>query len=272
MPPTDVRPEGLLELAVDAATAAGQLLLDGLGRARSLVETKTTVTDMVTEMDHRSERLIVDTVLRARPHDAFIGEETGAREGSTGVRWVVDPLDGTTNYLYGHPGFAVSIAAEIDGVVVAGAVFDPVHDELFTAVYGEGAHCNGEPITHSGKTEPATALLATGFAYDPAWRHQQAETLVHLLPRVRDIRRMGAAAVDLCSVACGRVDAYYERGLAEWDLAAGGLIAVEAGAMVGGIDGGPARAGESILAAPPELYEALRALITASERADRSIR
>ena len=272
MPPPEPQFEGLLELAVEAARAAGALLLDGLGHERVHVDTKTTRTDMVTEMDHRSEALIVETLLAARPDDGVVGEEGGTRGGTSGVRWVVDPLDGTTNYLYGHPGFAVSIAAAVDGRSVAGVVFDPVHDELFTATAGGGARCNGRAITHSGKREPATALLATGFAYDPAWRRSQAEALVRLLPQVRDIRRMGAASVDLCSVASGRVDAYYERGLAEWDLAAGTLIAAEAGATVGDIEGGPPRAGGATLAAPPELYESLRRLITESEDADLSPR
>jgi myo-inositol-1(or 4)-monophosphatase len=211
-------------------------------------------------MDRASERLIVDGITRARPGDAILSEEGAGATGSTGVRWVVDPLDGTTNYLYGHPGFAVSIAVEVDGSPVVGVVHDPVHGEVFTAARGRGAGRNGVPIRPSTAADPATALLATGFSYDRARRGDQAAVLVALLPRVRDIRRMGAASVDLCSVACGRVDAYYERELNHWDLAAGLLIAEEAGAAVGGIGGGPAGPA-SVLASAPALFEPLRTML-----------
>ena len=246
----------LLALASDIAAAASAILTEGLTRSRTTVDTKTTGTDMVTEMDRASERLIVESILAVRPEDAILGEEGTDRPGTSGVRWIVDPIDGTTNYLYGHPGFAVSIAAEIDGEVCVGVVNDPLHQEVFSAIRGEGARRNGSLIHVSSETRLAHSLLATGFSYDPERRRRQAAVLTELLPVVRDIRRMGAASVDLCSVACGRVDAYYERGLQPWDHAAGSLIAREAGASVGDLTGGERRF-EFCLAAPPALFEQL---------------
>jgi myo-inositol-1(or 4)-monophosphatase len=243
-------PRALAELAEDVARRAGDLLSEGLHHSRIWVETKSTGTDMVSEMDHASEELITKALLAARPDDGIVAEEGSAITGTSGIRWVVDPLDGTTNYLYGHPGWAVSIAAESDGDVLAGVVFDPVHGELFTASRGDGARRNGSPIACSDQCDLARTLVATGFAYDATRRRAQAEVLVGLLPVVRDIRRMGSAAIDLCSVACGRVDAYFERGLAWWDLAAGSIIAAEAGAVLTSLTGGPPQPG-SILAAAP---------------------
>jgi myo-inositol-1(or 4)-monophosphatase len=252
----------LLDLATDAAQRAADLLLDGLGRARITVETKSTATDMVSEMDRASERLIVSTLLAARPDDGLVAEEGSASPGTSGIRWVIDPLDGTTNYLYGHPGWAVSIAAEDDAGVVVGVVIDPMHSDVFTATRGGGARRNGEAIACSSLNDVGPALLATGFGYAAERRRVQAQVLVELLPRIRDIRRMGAAAVDLCSVACGRVDGYFERGLAWWDLAAGGLIAAESGALVSAIDGGAAGpAAGSIVAAGPGIFNTLRDLL-----------
>jgi myo-inositol-1(or 4)-monophosphatase len=255
-------PVPLLDLATDAAQRAADLLLDGFDQARATVETKSTATDMVSEMDRASERLIVSTLLAARPDDGLVGEEGSASPGTSGLRWVIDPLDGTTNYLYGHPGWAVSIAAEDVAGVVAAVVVDPMHRDVFTATRGGGARRNGQPISCSTLDDVSTALVATGFGYAAERRRAQAEVLVELLPGIRDIRRMGAASVDLCSVACGRVDAYYERGLAWWDLAAGGLVAAEAGALVSAIDGGPAGpVAASIVAAGPGLFGTLRDLL-----------
>jgi myo-inositol-1(or 4)-monophosphatase len=236
-------PDALVALAVDLAGQSVRLLLDGVGRAKATVETKSSATDMVSEMDRASEHLIVSGLLAERPGDGIVGEEGSSTDGVTGLRWVIDPLDGTTNYLYGHPGWAVSIAA--------------VHGEVVTATRGGGARRNGEPISCSAADDVATALVGTGFGYDPERRRAQGEVIAGLLPRVRDIRRMGAAAVDLCSVGCGRLDAYYERGLAWWDLAAGALVATEAGAVVSSLDGGPMVPG-SVLAAAPRLAAPLR--------------
>ncbi len=262
----DVELFGLLDLGVSAATRASQILLDGMATARGSAETKSTATDMVTAMDRASEHAIVNALLDARPDDGVLGEEGADVAGTSGVRWIIDPLDGTTNYLYGHTGFNISIAAERDGVVVAGVVLDPIQHDLFTAVLGHGARRNGEPVTASAETHLSRALVATGFSYEAERRAAQAVVLGQVIAHIRDIRRMGAAAIDLCSVACGRVDAYYERGLQPWDHAAGGLIAREAGAVVGNLAGGPADF-DLTIAAPPALHEALRDLL-ASARAD----
>jgi len=251
-----------MALARELGTRAGALLLDGLTRTRAIA-TKSTVTDMVTEMDRASERLIVDGIIAVRPDDGIIGEEGTDRRGTSGVQWIIDPLDGTTNYVYAHPGFAVSIAAaRTDAVsgrteLVAGVVVDPVHDETFVAVRGGGATRNDVTIRCSTEADLGRALVATGFSYDPARRRHQGEVVAYLMPHIRDIRRMGAAAVDLCSVACGRVDASYEQGLEPWDYSAGVLIAAEAGARVGNLEGlGPGR--DFTLAAPPALFDSLR--------------
>lgn len=233
-------PGELCALAVDIATEVGHLLTGALNRTSLAIDAKSSPTDLVTEMDRAAEQLIARRLAQARPHDAIVGEEGTDKPGSTGVRWVIDPIDGTTNFVYGHPGFAVSIAAEVDGQPTVGVVCDPLHAETFTAVHTYGAWRNGEPISVSSCTEMPLALVATGFSYQPERRRLQAEVLGTVLPEVRDIRRMGAASTDLCSVACGRVDAYYERGLKPWDYAAGALIATEAGAVVtDGAGGGP---------------------------------
>jgi myo-inositol-1(or 4)-monophosphatase len=250
----------LLDLAVDLAGRAARLLLEEAPERKADVSTKSSRTDMVTAVDRASELLIVSTLERERPDDGVLGEEGSARPGTSGVRWVIDPLDGTTNYLYGYPVFAVSIAVEIDGEVRAGVVADPCHDETFTAVKGQGARCNGSPIAVSGKDELATALVGTGFAYDPEARGRQAGWLSRVLPSVRDIRRTGSASLDLCWVACGRLDAFYEQGLSPWDIAAGGLVAQEAGAELTDLAGGPVRPG-SVLAANPAIAAPLRGLL-----------
>jgi fructose-1,6-bisphosphatase/inositol monophosphatase family enzyme len=224
------------------------------------VSTKSSPTDMVTEMDRAAEAMIVSGIRAARPDDGIVGEEGADHEGTSGVRWLIDPIDGTTNYLYAFPGFAVSIAAEHRGEVVIGVVHDPLHHDVFQAAKGRGATRNGDAIHPSTKDDLQTALVGTGFSYEPERRLRQANALAQVLPHVRDIRRMGAAAVDLCSVACGRLDAYYERGLGPWDLAAGGLIARQAGARVGDLAGGPA-SGEFVLATTNGLFEPLRALL-----------
>jgi myo-inositol-1(or 4)-monophosphatase len=267
----------LLEIAVTVARSAGDLLLDGLKRSRTSIRTKSTNTDMVTEMDLASEALIAASLHRKRPGDAIVGEEGARQEGSTGVRWIVDPLDGTTNYLYAWPAFAVSIAAELDGRVAVGVVHDPSHGETFTAIRGVGAWLSnrdsaaGGPDTvpaHDGRTplhvdappRLADALVGTGFNYNATLRARQAEVLTRVLPVVRDIRRAGAAALDLCWVASGRLDAFFEAGLQLWDWAAGALIAGESGAWVGDLEGGPPSRSMT-MAAPPELAAPLRALL-----------
>jgi myo-inositol-1(or 4)-monophosphatase len=252
----------LLALAVDAAEAAGLLLATRDGRVE-VAATKSSPTDVVTEMDGRAEELIRSRILAVRPGDAILGEE-GGQTGDALVRWVIDPLDGTVNYLYGLHDWAVSIAAEVAGVIVAGAVNVPRRGEMFGATLGGGAWLESaaEPLggrvaLRCGPGVPlAQALVATGFGYRAARRKVQGEIVAALLPQIRDIRRGGVAAVDLCSVAAGRVDGFYERGLNYWDYAAGGLIAAEAGAAVGGLRGAPASTSMTV-AAGPELFGAL---------------
>lgn len=257
VPPT---PEALRDLAARAASATAELLRAGLERPRVVVETKSSATDLVTEVDRRAEERLVELLLGARPDDGLVGEEGHDVAGTTGVRWVVDPIDGTTNYLYGHPGFAVSVAAEQDGRPVAAAVADPLHADLYTAALGAGASRNGVRLDPPPAPALDRLLVGTGFSYLPERRRAQAEVLVRLLPRVRDVRRMGAAAVDLCSVGAGRLDAFYERGLQPWDLAAGALVAAEAGRRVEALAGADGL-GDLLLAAPPERFDELAALL-----------
>ena len=257
----------LLALAERVAKAAGDMLLAGADGLRVDVTTKSSGTDMVSEMDKAAEDMIVKGILAARPDDAILGEETGARTGASGVRWVIDPLDGTTNYLYRHPIWAVSVAAEVDGEVVAGAVATPGLQETFTAARGKGAWLNGDAIAVSGATDLASALVGTGFAYVARRREAQAQVLPHLLPAVRDIRRNGVASLDLCWVACGRLDGYFEAGGQPWDVAAGLLIATEAGAVASGLDGGRV-APESMMIATPGVAPALFDLLVRSGAAE----
>jgi myo-inositol-1(or 4)-monophosphatase len=340
--------EELLALAVDTAAAAARLLADQGAQGRpEVVETKSSLTDVVTEMDRRAEALITERIRAARPGDAILGEEGGETHGapaqdqdkdasagpgqsggpsSAAVRWIVDPLDGTVNYLYGLADWAVSIAAEVAGTIVAGVVAVPLRGETFTAIRGKGAwlHSTAERGSATGEAGAAgvtgeasatgkasatrnggatragsatgesgamgereatghgsatgegraaglrcnrgvplgQALVGTGFGYLPGRRRVQGEVVAALLPQIRDIRRGGSASVDLCMVAAGRLDAFYERGLNYWDYAAGALIAQEAGAHVTGLGGRPA--GSSLtVAAGPGLYEELTAVLAA---------
>jgi myo-inositol-1(or 4)-monophosphatase len=269
--PSAASPAELLQIALAAAREAGGLLADGDGRV-AVAATKSSPTDVVTEMDRRSEALITRRLLAERPGDAILAEEGGASDAGSGsqtspVRWVIDPIDGTVNYLYGLADWSVSIAAEVSGTVVAGVVHMPRRGETFTATLGGGAWLTTAataPVTLRARpgVPLSQALVATGFGYIAARRKVQGEVVAALLPRVRDIRRGGSASVDLCSVAAGRVDAYYERGLNYWDYAAGALIATEAGALVAGLSG-PVSGSMTIAAAPSlfaELSEALAAL------------
>ncbi len=258
----DPTPIGLRDLAVEVAGRTAAFLRREVGRPHD-PDTKSSGTDFVTAVDRASERRIVDALAAARPDDGFKGEEGTDEPGTSGVRWVIDPIDGTTNFVFAHPGFSVSIAAEVDGTIVAGAVADPMHDQIFDAAIGEGARCNGQPIRVRPTTELSQALVATGFSYRPDQRRRQARALEIILPLIADIRRMGSAANDLCGVALGRVDAYYETGLSEWDLAAGSLIASEAGAVIRP----PGTAGpddQLVVAAAPGIATELVALIERS--------
>jgi myo-inositol-1(or 4)-monophosphatase len=262
--------EDLVAIAVELARRAGELVVRGRERAgadRSTlgVEAKSTPTDVVTAMDRASERFLTEQLRRLRPGDAVLGEEGGQHDGTTGVRWLVDPIDGTVNYLYGLPQYAVSVAAEVDGTVLAGAVHNPATGEMFRAVAGGGAWLSGPDgverrLAVTGCTDLPQAMVATGFGYAVPERAAQAAVVAALLPRVRDIRRLGAASLDLCFLAAGRLDAYYERGLKPWDYAAGGLVAAEAGAVLSGLHG-RAPGGALYAAAAPGVAAAFFSLL-----------
>jgi myo-inositol-1(or 4)-monophosphatase len=255
------RPEGeaLLEVAHEAARAAAAELMARFGRRAEMVESKSTPTDLVSDADLAAERAIRSVLGRLRPDDAILGEEQGAT-GEAELRWLVDPLDGTVNFLFGIPAFAVSVACEDASETLAGVVLDPVRDECFAATVDGPATLNGRPVRASQRGELASAMVATGFAYDAAVRARQAVVLARVLPRVRDIRRVGAAALDLAWAACGRFDAYYERGIHRWDVAAGALVAQRAGLQVRRLPGSEADP-DGLVAAPAALIEELQALV-----------
>ena len=254
------RQDELLDVAHDAARAAAAELTARFGRHQHGVRAKSGPTDLVSDADLAAEAAIRRVLSARRPDDAVLGEEGGA-SGDGDLRWVIDPLDGTINFLFGVPMFAVSVACEdADGALV-GVVLDPVREETFAASRSGSATLNGEEIAASSQGDLATSLVATGFAYDADVRARQAEVLARLLPRVRDIRRAGAAALDLAWCACNRYDAYYERGVKLWDISAGGLIAVRAGLTVRDLEAG-ADGPAGVVAAPPALLDELMALIT----------
>jgi myo-inositol-1(or 4)-monophosphatase len=260
----DADAESLLSLAVDAARDAGALLAERFERGREkAVASKSTPTDLVSEADLASQRTIRELLVGRRPGDGFLGEEEGDdRAGSTGLRWVVDPLDGTINFLFGIPQWCVSVAVEDERGSLAGAVYDPNRDELFTAVRGGPPLCNGKAIAASGRDDLATSMVATGFAYDADVRAAQAQVLARVIPRVRDVRRFGSAALDLAWTAAGRYDAYYERTVKPWDIAAGALICQAAGLQVAELPVHP-NLPWGILVAHPAVVEPLLALVGA---------
>jgi myo-inositol-1(or 4)-monophosphatase len=246
----------LRALAEAIAREAGALLRDAYHGPELRVSAKSTPTDLVSEADHNAERLIRDRLEAARPDDGVLGEEGGDRTGTSGIRWIVDPLDGTVNFLFGIPQWAVSIACEDEQGTLVGVVYDPMRDELFSAQRGGAATLDGHVITASTKADMATAMVGTGFGYDAEVRRAQSTIAARLLPEVRDLRRFGAAAIDLAWTACGRLDAYYEHGLNAWDLAAGGLICECAGLEVRPLPPvGPSAPG--VLVAPAALADAM---------------
>ncbi|MGW0523349.1 inositol monophosphatase family protein [Crossiella sp. NPDC003009] len=233
--PTLVDASRLRTVAIEVASEAGELVAamrGGQRRFSGAVDTKSTATDVVTAADRAAEELIRSRLAELRPEDGVLGEEAGDDAAGARVRWVVDPIDGTVNYLYGLPQYAVSVAAEVDGLAVAAAVVEPAAGRVWSAARGQGATLDGEPLRASATTELSLTLLATGFAYQVERRSRQADLAALLAREVRDLRRSGSAAIDLCSVAAGWVDAYFEHGLGHWDWAGGGLIAEEAGAVV----------------------------------------
>ncbi|HSP75703.1 MAG TPA: inositol monophosphatase family protein [Cryobacterium sp.] len=257
---------GLLRLAQDTALAAGELAARRRSEGVRVAASKSSPEDVVTLADRETESLIRALLAEARPDDGFFGEESAATRGTSGLTWVVDPIDGTVNYLYGFPAWAVSIAV-VEGdpdpatwTTLAGAVYSPTGDELFTAAAGEGSWLGTRRLQVPTDVPLSLALLGTGFSYRAAERERQADVVRGLIGQVRDIRRIGSAALDLCSVAAGRLNLYYERGLNPWDHAAGALVAREAGARVGGF--GTDREGiDLLIAGAPDLYRASEPLL-----------
>jgi myo-inositol-1(or 4)-monophosphatase len=247
-----------LELAERAARAAGDLLMSYYGRAPEGLASKTSATDPVSDADREAERVIRELLSAERPDDGLVGEEGTYIEGERGRRWIVDPLDGTVNFLYGLRAWGVSIALEDGSGLAVGVVFNPVSGECFAAERGKGATMSGRPIHVTDCRSLDRAMVSTGFSYEADRRAEQAALLVELLPRIRDLRRAGAAALDLAYVAAGRVDAFYERGLKRWDEAAGLLLVHEAGGVTADIRGEPHGV---VAAATPELLEELRPLV-----------
>jgi myo-inositol-1(or 4)-monophosphatase len=242
-------------IAEEAARAAGAILLGRFGSELALDRTKSSPTDLVSEADLLAEKAIRDVLAVRAPDDAIMGEEGADTPGTSGRRWIVDPLDGTVNFVFGIPQWAVSIACE----GVAGVVFDPCRDEMFVASDGR-ATLNGAPLRASQREDLASALVATGFGYEAQVRTGQAEVVARLLPVVRDIRRAGSAALDLAWTAAGRLDAFYERGVKPWDIAAGELLCAAVGLEVRTLE---PREGlpRGIVAAPQALIEELAALV-----------
>ncbi|SDP56141.1 myo-inositol-1(or 4)-monophosphatase [Klenkia soli] len=254
----------LLALALATAGEAAALVAAGRARAGDDVESKTTAVDVVTAVDKASERLVVDRLLGARPDDGVLGEEGASRSGTSGVRWVVDPIDGTVNFLYGLGSYAVCIAAEVDGVVEVGVVADVPTGETFAAVRGRGAWSERDGVRTalrcSSPPDLEHTLVATGFAYDRGIRTRQGEVLARVLPEVRDVRRWGSAAVEICLAAAGRVDAFYQLDLKPWDHLAADLVATEAGLHVE-VTTGWGKADPLVLATPPTIADGFRALV-----------
>ncbi|HHU38513.1 MAG TPA: inositol monophosphatase [Propionibacterium sp.] len=271
--------DALLAVAADVALSCGRLIVAERPARVAVAATKTSPIDIVTDMDRRSEELAHQVLAELRPDDGIVGEEGLDRPGTSGITWLVDPIDGTVNYLYDNDEYAVSVAAVVGDArtegawfPVAGVVFNPVAGDVFSARRGAGAqltrlsltddgHAPTERLSPSPADDLASSLVGTGFAYDARVRARQADAVARVLPRVRDIRRHGAASLDLCAVACGRLDAYYEANLNSWDLAAAWVVVEEAGLVLRGPGGGrPAR--ELTMAGRPDVLEALEALVT----------
>ncbi len=251
----------LLATAVVAAEAAGDLLLSRFRAPARGVERKSSTTDMVSDADRDAEAMIREILAKARPDDAILGEEEGERAGASGLRWVIDPLDGTTNFLFGLPQWCVSVACEDSAGGLVGVVHDPCHQETFVASRGNGAFLGADRLSVSEKVDLSDALIATGYSYLPEERAAEAVQLERVLPRVRDIRRLGSAALDLAWTAGGRFDGYYETPTHHWDWAAGVVLVREAGGLVGELPAvGPS--GPGLVAAGNGLYDALVELVT----------
>lgn len=251
----------LLSLAEEAAQRAGEILLERFNRPASGVDTKTTPTDLVSDADLAAESFLLDLLTSKRPDDGILAEEGGRERSTSGLTWVIDPLDGTVNYLFDIPQWCVSIAVEDRDGGVVGVIHDPNRAETFTATRGGGARMNGDGIRVSEQTDLAQALIGTGFGYDAEGRVVQAELVSKVLPRARDIRRAGSAALDLAWLACGRFDAFYEAPMEPWDKAAGIVIATEAGATVTELPPPKEGLSSGVIAANETLHAALSDLL-----------
>jgi myo-inositol-1(or 4)-monophosphatase len=276
--PDDLPLADLEALAVEVALEAGALIVDQRPERLGVSRTKSSATDVVTVMDQRAQDLLRERLRAARPDDGFLGEEEGGGSGSSGVTWVVDPIDGTVNYLYELPAYAVSVAAVVGDprvpgawTAVAGAVVDPVHRRHYRAHRGGGAWLvepgrEARRVTTGTTADLGHALVGTGFGYEPDTRLWQSRVLVEVITHIRDVRRIGSAALDLCAVAEGRLDAFFERGLNPWDLAGAAVVLTEAGGVVSGIDGEPPSP-SMVVAGPPALHAALAERVSAAVRA-----
>ena len=250
----------LLDVALEAARRGGEVLLDRFRRPARGVDAKSTPTDLVSDADRESEDVIRTLLSKRRPDDAIVGEEGEGVAGTTGLEWVVDPLDGTINYLFGRRDWCVSIGVEDPDGGLVGVVHDPLGDETFTAIRGRGASLDGRSISVGACSELARALIGTGFSYDAEARGIQAERVARVLPAVRDVRRAGSAALDLAALACGRLDGFYEAPMERWDRSAGVLLIQEAGGIVSELPG-PLGLSPGVIAANPVLHPALEALV-----------
>ena len=253
----------LLEVATDLALAAGAVQRQWFDKPLQIA-TKSAMGDLVSQVDKEAEELVVRALRRTRPHDAILAEEGALCEGSSDIRWIIDPLDGTANYVRGYPAFCVSIAAEVSGYPLVGVVYETLADRLYAGVLDREATCNGAPIIVRQTEALSESVIGTGFSYDPDQRGCQGLVLAQLIRHVADIRRSGSAALDLCHVACGALDGYFELDLAPWDFAAGAVIAGAAGAHVLRLEARHGQ-GPAIVAASPHLIDELVRLLRAAE-------
>jgi myo-inositol-1(or 4)-monophosphatase len=266
-PVSDALLDELVDVARTIALESGAMIRTGRPDDVEVAATKSSAQDVVTAMDLAVEAHLRERLAQLRPDDAILGEEGGSSDGTSGVTWVVDPIDGTVNYLYGLPSYSVSVAAVVGPpdpaawTVVAACVHAPADGRTFVAALGRGATLDGAPIRVRTATSLLDSLVGTGFGYRVERRVAQARVVAEVIPLVRDIRRIGSAALDLCTVASGGLDLYYERGLSPWDLAAGQLVATEAGALVTGLDGAPPGA-QMTVAGPPERHAELVAILS----------
>lgn len=252
----------LQKLALEAAAKAAEIHRNRLYQSH-IVNTKSSRTDLVSEVDLEAERTIIEMIEGARPDDAIVAEEGSSRTGTSGIRWIIDPLDGTTNYLYRYPGFTVSIGIEVNGRKTIGVVHDSYHQRIYTAVIGQLAFCNNKSVSVNESVELADALIATGFMYNALYRSKQAHSIAQILPHIRDIRRSGSASLDLCLLASGCIDGYFEYGVHPWDITAGGVIAATAGAKVASIPT-HTEASTLLVASHPSIFDSLLHLLRKS--------